>query len=228
MERIGLGIVAIGMGVVLVVMAVQVWQAARARARQRAAYFDHCATVLTDARIGTGTADFPRLGGTWRGQAVDVQAATDTLTFRKLPALWVLLTLPGPLPVRATLDLMIRPTGVEPFSHFHTLPDQITPPPGFPPDCAVRTDNPEGLLPDAVLRPHLAIFADERIKELVISPKGVRISFLAEEADRGRYLIFRDAEFGREQLTADRITPLLDALIALRADILALISKDTA
>ncbi len=228
MERLGLGIIAIGLGIVLVMLARQVLQAGQDRRRRRAAYFDACAKILTDVRMGSGSAGFPRLGGSWRGHAVDLQAVTDTLTFRKLPALWVLLTLPGPLPVRAKLDLMIRPTGVEPFSHFHLLPDQITPPPGFPPDCAIRTDDPASLLPDAVLRPHLTLFDDERIKELVISPKGLRISFLAEEANRGQYLIFRNAEVGQTPLAMDRITPLLDALIALRTDIVAALIEDRA
>ncbi len=228
MERLLLGVVAVGLAIALVVLARLVWQAGQARAQQRAAFFDDCATLLTNPRTGASSAGFPRLGGTWRGHAVDLQAVSDTLTFRKLPALWVLLTLPDPLPVRATLNLMIRPTGVEPFSRFHLLPDQISPPPGFPADCAIRTDDPDGLLPDAVLRPHLTLFDDERIKELVISPKGLRFTFLAEEADRGRYLIFRDAEVGQMPLAADRIAPLLDRLTALRADIIAATSKDTA
>ena len=228
MERALLGIVAVGLAVGFVVLARLAWQAGQARAQQRAAFFDDCATLLTEPRSGTGSAGFPRLGGRWRGRTVDLQAVSDTLTFRKLPALWVLLTLPDPLPVRATLNLMIRPTGIEPFSRFHLLPDQISPPPGFPVDCAIRTDDPDGLLPDIVLRPHLTLFDDELVKELVISPNGLRISFLAEEANRGRYLIFRDAEVGQVPLAADRIAPLLGRLTALRADIVAATSRDTA
>jgi hypothetical protein len=45
---------------------------------------------------------------------------------------------------------------------------------------------------------------------------------LAEEADRGRYLIFREAEMGREPLAPARLEPLLDRLAALREDVLML------
>ena len=50
---------------------------------------------------------------------------------------------------------------------------------------------------------------------------------LAEEADRGRFLIFREAEMGRTPLSPARLEPLLDRLAALREDILAL-TKDPA
>ena len=50
--------------------------------------------------------------------------------------------------------------------------------------------------------------------------------FLAEEADRGRYLIFRDAEMALTPLPAARIAPLLETLAALRDDLIAW-SKET-
>ena len=71
----------------------------------------------------------------------------DTLTFRKLPALWLLVTLPEPLPLRATLDMLMRPMGTEPFTNHSKLPQQIATPAGFPPDCVIRTDDPQGCPP---------------------------------------------------------------------------------
>jgi hypothetical protein len=222
MERLGLAIIAAGLGTGLAALAAQTWRASQGRAAKRAAYFNACAAAFTAPRLGIGSSGFPRLAGGHQGATFDLQAVPDTLTYRKLPALWLLVTLPGPLPVRATLDLMIRPTGVETFSHFQTLAEQIKVPDGFPADCALRTDDPSALLPESVLRAHLGIFDDPRVKELVISPKGLRISYLAEEANRGRYLIFREAELGQDPLESAVVTPLLTALLALRADILAL------
>ena len=68
---------------------------------------------------------------------------------------------------------------------------------------------------------------DPKVKELVLSPKGLRIVILGEEADRGRFLIFREAEMGRTPLSPARLQPMLDRLAALRDDILAL-TKDPA
>ena len=66
------------------------------------------------------------------------------------------------------------------------------------------------------IAPHLAVFADPKVKELVISPKGLRLVILADEAERGRFLIFRDAEVGTFPLPAERLTPLISTLLALR------------
>lgn len=221
MEQVGLGLLGSGMAAGIAVLAGQTLRAGQARRAERGGYFDLCAEALDQPRRGKGSGGFPRLAGRYGGVEFDLQAVPDTLTFRKLPALWVLVTLPAPLPLGATLDLMIRPTGVEPFSHFHNLPDQISAPPGFPEDCALRTDAPAMLLPESTLAPHLGLFADECVKELVLSPKGLRIVFLAEEANRGRYLIFRDAELGRTPLPFACIHPHLDRLLALRRDLLA-------
>jgi hypothetical protein len=73
---------------------------------------------------------------------------------------------------------------------------------------------------------HAALFHDPAIKELVLSPKGMRVVFLAEEAERARYLLFRDAEMGTKPLQARRILPLLEALKALREDVMATYPSD--
>ena len=78
------------------------------------------------------------------------------------------------------------------------------------------------LPPAELLARHADLFADPRVKELDLSPKGLRIVILAEEADRGRYLIFREAEMGMTPLDPDRVAPLLDRLRDLRKDVMAL------
>lgn len=219
MDRLFLLLLAAGFGLVFAMLLSRMVRADRNRREARARYLDACKSLLTERRTGEGTAGFPRLSGRYRGRLVDLQVMPDTLTFRKLPALWVMATLPEPLPLGATLDLMMRPTGLEPFSNFNTLPEQITLPPGYPEAATIRSDAAAALPPESLLRPHLGLFDDPRMKELILSPKGLRAVFLAEEADRTRYLIFRDAEMGAEQLDPARLEPVLDALIALREDI---------
>ena len=58
----------------------------------------------------------------YKGHDVRVTALADTLAVRKLPGLWLMVTLPGALPVSATLDLMMRPAGATTFSNFDLLP----------------------------------------------------------------------------------------------------------
>ncbi len=220
MDRFLLMAIIVVLGALVATLAINIRRATAARHRTRAAYMDACRALLDQPRTGRSPTGFARLAGSYQGHEVDIQAMPDTLTFRKLPALWVLVTLPGPLPVGATLDLMVRSTGIEPFSRFQTLHNQLGLPEGFPETCAIRTDNPALMPSEDLVRRHLHIFDDPRVKELVISPDGLRIVFLAEEAQRSRYLIYRDAEMGRTPLPAQQVIPKLDALLALRADIL--------
>ena len=202
-------------------LAIQLVQATRSRSAARAAYFDAVKPLFSSIEERIEPTGFPRLTGRHFGLSFDLQAIPDTLTFRKLPALWVMLTLPEPLPVKATVDLMARPSGNEPFSRFGSLPQALPPVPGLPKEVAIHSDAGPDLPPADLLSGHADLFADPRVKELVLSPKGLRIVILGEEADRGRFLIFREAEMGMTPLAPARIAPLLDRLRALRKDVLA-------
>ncbi len=208
-------------------LAYRLARASRDRTQARAGFFGALKPLFDGGETRLQPDGFPRMTGRRGGLAFDLQALPDTLTFRKLPALWVMVSLPEALPLAATLDLLARPSGNEPFTRFATLPHSL-PRPGFLPEgVAARSDNAAAVPPETLLARHAALFDDPRVKELLISPKGLRIVILGEEADRGRFLIFRDAEMGQTPLPAARVAPLLDRLTALRADLLAW-TKETA
>ena len=91
----------------------------------------------------------------------------------------------------------------------------------FPHDCAIRTDDPQHLPPRDVLLRHCAFCEDPPRKELIISPKGLRIVWLAEEAHRGTLSDLPRQRDGPEPFPAERMKPLLDYLIGLRDDLMA-------
>ena len=208
--------VAAALGATALWLGWQTLQAARSRSTARARYFDAVAPLFDRVKTRIEPTGLPRVAADLGEDSFDLQAIPDSLTFRKLPALWVMVTLPAQTPVKATLDIMARPTGNEPFSHFARLPQSLPCPPELPEGTGIRSDNAAALPPLDLIAPHLAIFSDPKVKELVISPKGLRLVILADEAERGRYLIFRDAETGRTPLSKARLLPLLDALRALR------------
>ncbi|WP_374375654.1 hypothetical protein [Tabrizicola sp.] len=219
---LGLAFAALGLW-----LAFTLFRESRTRRATRAAYFDAAKPLFDGGETRVQPTGFPRMTGRRAGLAFDLQAIPDTLTFRKLPALWVLVTLPEPLPLEATLDLMARPSGHEPFTRFAALPQSLPTPPELPKDIAIRSDDARRIPSADLVARHADLFADPLVKELVLSPKGLRIVILAEEADRGRFLIFREAEMGRTPLSRARLLPLLDRLVALRDDIL-LLTKDPA
>jgi hypothetical protein len=190
------------------------------RAARRAEYLADVAGLFNDARLQVQPTGFPRLSGWHDGALCDLQVVPDTLSLRKLPALWVLVSLPGPLPVTGATDLMLRPTGMETFTNFARLPVQVQLPEGFPADCAIRAEGWGAVALADALRWVLAAVEVDRLKEVLITPKGVRLVFLAEEADRGRYLLFRDAEMGRVPLTKWQVAPFLAAARGLRDAVL--------
>ena len=68
------------------------------------------------------------------------------------------------------------------FSSFERLPVTLPHLPDFPDGCVVRTNDARQLLPFCLIAPHLGMFADPHAKELLITPKGVRIVWqLAEK-----------------------------------------------
>jgi hypothetical protein len=222
MARWLLLLVALGLALRLAMVARRLLREGREGRAGRAAFLDAAAALLDDVRIRVEPSGFPRVVGRRGGRDFDLQAVPDALAFRKLPALWLLVTLTGPQPVAGETRLMRRASGLEPFSTFTALPVEIAAPPGFPPEVTIRMTAPGAAPAPAIVAGLAALFeGDEALKEIVLSPRGLRLVRLVEEAPRGGYLLYRDADLGRVPLAAGTARPMLDALAALEKEIAA-------
>jgi hypothetical protein len=191
------------------------------RRRDPQRFFARAVALLEDTELqATGTLGYPRLVGRYRELPVQIHPVIDTLPVRRLPALWLLVTLQSALPVAARFDLMMRPTAPTTFSNFDLLPVTMQLPSGFPIGAVLRTDDPQHILPAHLVEPHLDVFADVHAKELLITENGARLVWLLAEANRARYGVLRDADFGDIDLDPALLLDLLDRLVALRRDIL--------
>ncbi|NBO21460.1 MAG: hypothetical protein EBU97_05965 [Rhodobacteraceae bacterium] len=209
-------IVALGLLIWFLLTARRFWQAAMQRRAARAGYLAQAEALLTTPRRQMQDSGYLRIAGQWQGGAFDLQVVPDTLSYRKLPCLWLLVSRTDPLPALAgEVRIMARASGLEAFSTFSSLPIEVTLPPGFPPDCTLRCTDPQHVPPLAVLDHVAGLMADPRVKEVVLSPKGLRIVILAEEGARGAYLIHRDAEFATEPLDAALVARRMQDLRAL-------------
>jgi len=197
----------------------------RSRERRKAAteaLFADALRVIEDPVFESRDADgFPRLSGRYQGFPAQVHPVIDTLATRRLPALWLLVTLQDKLPVAGRFDMMMRPAGPTTFSNFDHLPHTLQHPHSFPEHAVIRTDDADETLPASVIEPHLGPFYGPKAKELLITENGLRIVWLLAEAERARYGIFRQAEFGGPKIEGALLQDLLDRLIAIRKDILA-------
>lgn len=207
------------LAVVVLWLAQRTWRATVTRRTNRADYFGAYLPLFDSVTSRIEPSGFPRMTGRIGPHAFDLQVIPDSLTYRKLPSLWLMVSLPEALPVSATLDIMTRATGQEPFSRFSTLPHAIVPPDFLPEGTGVRSDQAQSVLPEQLVAKHASIFSDPRVKELVISPKGLRLVIQAEEADRGKYLLFRDAEMGANPPDVARIDGIIRTLLAIRAEV---------
>ena len=203
-------------------LARQFLNSAARRKAEPARIFSEAKDVLGNPRIEQGsTVASHRLIGTYDGLEAQVQTVADTLNTRKLPSLWLMVTIADALPVTATLDMMMRAAGPSTFSNFDHLQHTLPLPPGFPEQATLRTDDPGNALPAHVVEPHLQPFFRPRAKELLISPKGLRMVVQLGEADRARYGVFRQADFGETVVGPVQLRDCLNLLVALRKDILA-------
>ncbi len=191
-----------------------------ARMAQRGRLLAHARELLEVETETELASHYRKITGLYQARKVILHPILDSLQIRKLPVLWLSITLVEKLPLRGTLNLMMRPSGLEIFSGFHDLPVSIVAPPGFPALAQLRGNGVDDLPPEKLVARHLKPYFDGTAKELLITPDGIRMVWLLAEAERGNYLLFRDAEITLDTLPAEQLSHMLDALMALRQDIL--------
>jgi len=187
----------------------------RARTKAvRAAYFDDCKSLFEDCGIVQEGTDFPVLEGRHRGHRFRLEPVVDHMAVRKLPSLWLKVSLIDALPVPGVVDFLARPQNTEFYSPSASLPYSPRIPPEWPQHAMLRTDLEDHALAIALLAPHIHIFSDSKTKELIVTPRGVRIVYQASQGERAYYLVLRQPEFGDPQLPRALALQLLEQAIA--------------
>ena len=174
-------------------------------------------TVIADAaNVSDGTAGVITWEGSWNGRRVQIRTIVDTLATRKLPARWLSVSITEKVAVPGTFDMMMRPGSPTTFSNFDHLDHSLPKSSALPAEAVVRTDRKGVRFPQEIIAGHLGVFCEGRAKELLITPNGVRIVWLLAEAERARYGVFRQAEFGDATLDPALIERLLESASTLR------------
>ena len=124
-------------------------------------------------------------------------------------------TLIAPTRSRSVVDFLARPTGVEVYSQVPHLEHRIAIPTEWPQEAILATDDPFGLPPLELITPHVLQFSGTRLKELVVTPRGVRLVCKLGECSRAHYAAFREIRFEQADLDPGFARDTLDAAIAL-------------
>lgn len=180
--------------------------------RERGALFGGVAHLFDDAKVRQDGINYPTLTGGYRGYPIKVEAMVDSLAFRKLPMLWLVVTHYRPLDVAAPLDILLNPTGTEFFSPNGDYPHDVVPDPAWPEHVRVASPDPDKAPPVSSLRESAWFVADPFTKEVLITGRGLRVVRRLAESDQGLYRVTRRADLGRVELSPEKLGPVLTAL----------------
>jgi hypothetical protein len=188
---------------------------------KRSALFARTYELFDAYRVTQDRLDYPILTGEYRGCTFHVDAVVDTLTVRKLPVLWLRVSLLAPLPGTAALDILVRSQNVEFYSPANDLGHQLRALPGWPADAIVRTNDPSRAPDLLVINRHMGVFDRAQTKELLITEKGVRLVHMQDQGRRAEYLVLRQAEFEHDSVDQQLLRDLMDRTISLHQDLTA-------
>ncbi|MEX1200138.1 MAG: hypothetical protein WEB02_05055 [Methylophaga sp.] len=144
-------------------------------------------------------AGFRHLVGEYAGNTVSLKLEVDNLTARKLPVMWLHITMLRPMNSEGSLDILVRPHTSDVFSPGWNWNAAVTPLKNWPEHARYvsRDRAPSLQMIDNDVR---TIFTDQRAKELLITPGSVRLTYLIRQAERGQYLLLRSAEFDMQPI----------------------------
>lgn len=184
---------------------------------ERSKLLDGMRHLLVRPSLRIGPDGFPAIAGYLPdGRRATAILIIDTLVTRRLPQLWLAVTVQNVIPEpHPSVGVLARPTNAEFYSQVHDLPDRLEPPTGFSHFALIRGEDmrPENWARVApVLR---QAFGDPKLKEVAAIRGSVRIVRQAAEGERGAHLLLRQIRF------SDGIDPDLLGRAVAEADMLA-------
>ena len=200
----------------LALLMVGKYQRDAARKNQtRSSVFDDCKSLLQQAQISPDKANLPVLQGRYAGYKIALSVVEDTLGWRKLPPLWLLIKISANKPSQGSLDLIVRPANNEFYSPSWQWDGNLSVPPDWPQHAIIKYRHKP--IDISLLAQHVTrLFADEKMKELLIMPEFLRLTYMVKQADRGEYLIMRNAVYDAAPISKDCVEALIKQAIMIQ------------
>ncbi|GAB4297852.1 MAG: hypothetical protein Kow0083_10500 [Methylophaga sp.] len=201
--------------VLTVVFAFVLWLMYRRHHRQtmqdRAGFLSESHKVIDIKQSRLDKAGFHQVQGEFFEHPVTLKLEIDSLTPRKLPIIWLHVTMQRKTAGQESLDMLMRPQPGDIFSPGWNWHKTVLPPKHWPQHARYAT---QGRVPElqTIDSDVSTIFADQRAKELLIMPEYVRLTYLVRQADRGHYLLLRSADFDMTPIDPAEIGALLRQL----------------
>ncbi|HSS12354.1 MAG TPA: hypothetical protein VLL04_00575 [Rhizomicrobium sp.] len=184
--------------------------------RRRGGWFADVLPLFDSYHVTQQSQSWPVLTGRYQGVEVRLEPVLDDMAWRKLPSLWLKATVLAPNPARGTLGFLVRARGGEFYSPTAEMAHRLPIPKAFPSDAMLCSDCAE-TAPLRAVESQIDAFGDPRMKELVITPKGVRLVYQAAQGERADYLVLRQARFAQDKGDTTLVKSLLDRAMAIVA-----------
>lgn len=191
---------------------------ARYKILARDSVFDDCLELLQSVEKSRDQAHLPVLRGDYGGYRIALSVVEDTLGWRKIPPLWLLVKVEGLKPIRGSLDIIVRPANNEFYSPAWQWDGTLDIPASWPQHAIVKYQQQPADV-DVLERHVPSLFSNSKMKELLVMPGMVRLTYLAKQAERGEYLIMRSAVYHDTPLGRDEVEKLLQQAIGIREDL---------
>jgi hypothetical protein len=192
--------------------------AARYKTDARSRIFDECSPLLTNVQQRLDKAKLPIVEGDYDGYKVSMSIVEDTLGWRKVPPLWLLIKVEANVHSNGTFDYIVRPSNNEFYSPSWQWNGSLAIPANWPQHAILKYQHQavDLALIDSFI-PQL--FADANMKELLVMPNFTRLTYMVKQAERGEYLIMRNAIYENTPISKKIVEALLKQTVAIRRNI---------
>lgn len=184
----------------------------------RSQIFDNCFELLQQTQLSQDKAHLPLLHGRYGKYQISLSIVEDTIGWRKIPPLWLLIKVTANKPSQGSLDFIARPANNEFYSPSWQWDGNLTIPPNWPQHAIIKFN--EQALDLDLLTPYIpTLFSDSKMKELLVTPNMLRLTYLVKQAERGEYLIMRNAVYENSPISKEVVEALLQQAVSIRQTI---------
>jgi hypothetical protein len=169
--------------------------------------------LLGDAVVTQDGIAYPTVAGDYRGERVKVELVVDTLTLRRLPRLWLVVTVRRGLALASPVDIVVGPLSSDIVSPGAAFKYEHERPAAWPEHLRIASRGPVALAALHDVEALAALLHDELTKSVVVAPGGVRVVRELARGDVASYRVVRRPNFNFDLAAAD-VAALLDAAIA--------------
>jgi len=187
--------------------------------KKRGLLFSLSEELFQQPRIYQDDVNFPVLKGQYKEDSFQLDLIADHIGFRKLPSLWLQVTLRAEQPVDGMLGFLVRPEHPLYFSPSERLENELEIPNEWPQQASLKSNNSKVPFPLERLDSHIKLFDDPKCKELLITPRGIRLVYQLDQAQRAHYQILRGCVFDNSMLEPSLAKELMSSLIDIQRDL---------